>query len=252
MKFVIGPACIWTLFLSFSSSGNLVKNEKSKRLLLNDPDAIIARLTHMENEILKLKVENQNLRQTVDKVNGFGSTYVRWGRTSCPGSKTDLVYSGYTAGQSYYHSGSKSYYGGPSNTLCLPNNPELSNTTFSYHDTLLFGSEYERNTFAFDSANEDIPCAVCRSKNASTTLMIPGRKSCFSGWSSEYSGLLASGSVYHGPSSYICVDSHPEYLQAGKDDRNGHRFYMVGFQCGSLHCPPYHDDRVAYCVVCSK
>ncbi|VDI24092.1 Hypothetical predicted protein [Mytilus galloprovincialis] len=235
-------------------------NEKSKRLLLNDPDAILARLTHMENEISQLKIENQNLRQIIihscNTYNivylGFGSTFVRWGRTTCPGSNTDLVYSGYTAGQSYYHTGSTSYYGGPSNTLCLPSNLEISNDTFSQTDSLLHGSEYERNIFAYDSADEDIPCAVCRSKTASTTLMIPGRKSCFSGWSFEYTGLLASGSVFHGPSSYICIDSHPEYLQAGKENKNGHLFYAVGFKCGSLPCPPYHDDRAAYCVICSK
>lgn len=97
-----------------------------------------------------------------------------------------------------------------------------------------------------------MPCVVCRVRTATTTVMIPGRKSCYSGWNIEYTGLLASGYQNYSPSSYICVDIHPEFIPSGQDNKNGHLFYVVGYKCGSLPCPPYHDNRVAYCVVCSK
>jgi hypothetical protein len=41
------------------------------------------------------------------------------------------------------------------------------------------------------------------------------------GWQMEYNGILASDSYADKASSFICVDSSPEFLQAGKDDKNG-------------------------------
>ncbi|VDI10029.1 Hypothetical predicted protein [Mytilus galloprovincialis] len=210
------------------------------------------KISLLQTELSEEKTKNSNLRQTVSNIDRIGSTYVRWGRSTCPGSNSDKVYSGYAAGSSYYHTESKSYFGGPSNTLCLPDDPELSNDTFSYTDSLLYGSEYERNTFVSNSDDEDMPCVVCRMRTASATLMIPGRKSCYSGWNLEYTGLLASGYHAYSPSTYLCVDSHPEYIPSGQEDKNGHLFYVVSYKCGPLPCPPYHDNRIAYCVVCSK
>jgi cytidine deaminase len=44
---------------------------------------------------------------------------------------------------------------------------------------LLYGSEYEENILASDSADEDVPCAVCRSTMTETSIMIPGREACY-------------------------------------------------------------------------
>lgn len=159
---------------------------------------------------------------------------------------------GYAAGSNHYHIEAKSYYGGASNTLCLPNDPEISNETYSGTASFLYGSEYEQNYFASNSDDEDMPCVVCRMRTAATALMIPGRKSCYSGWNMEYTGLLASGNQAYSPSTYLCVDGQPEYIPSGQDDKNGHIFYVVGYKCGSLPCPPYHNNRIVYCVVCSK
>lgn len=93
--------------------------------------------------------------------------------------------------------------------LRLPNNPELSNRT-GPGSSLLVGTEYEDgNFFANGAQDEDVTCALCRSVNTSSSIMIPGRESCDSGWNLGYHGLLASGSYDHKPSSYICIDSHP-------------------------------------------
>ena len=40
--------------------------------------------------------------------------------------------------------------------------------------------------------NEDIPCAVCRSTSTTTTIMIPGKQTCYNGWKIEYEGFIAS------------------------------------------------------------
>ena len=106
--------------------------------------------------------------------------------------------------------------------------------------------------FTSGAVDEDVPCAVCRASNTFASIMIPGRKSCYNGWQMEYNGILASDSYADKASSFICVDSSPEFLQAGKDDKNGNLLYATGTKCGSLPCPPYTDNMSVYCVVCSK
>ncbi|XP_071136716.1 uncharacterized protein [Mytilus edulis] len=160
-----------------------------------------------------------------------------------------MLYTGFAAGQDHVRS---HYYGGPANMLCLPNNPELSNRT-APGNSFLSGSEYQDGHFFVNGAlNEDVPCALCRSANTSATIMIPGRISCDSDWKLEYHGILASGAYSHKPSSYICLDSHPEFLQAGQDDKDGHLLYATTTNCGSLACPPYVNNMAINCVVCSR
>ncbi|VDI36812.1 Hypothetical predicted protein [Mytilus galloprovincialis] len=154
----------------------------------------------------------------------------------------------YAAGNVYYQG---SYYGGPSNTLCLPNDPELSNRT-TPGNSFIYDTEYQENFFGTKSLDEDVPCAVCRNPNSSSSLMIPGRKTCYAGWQNEYYGYLASGCSTCKASSFICVDVQPEYIPSGERNDNGHLLYMVGTKCGALPCPPYHDKLELYCVVCSK
>ena len=135
--------------------------------------------------------------------------------------------------------------------LCLPSNPELSNKTISAA-SLLYGTEYENNQFGSGAYNEDVPCAVCRSTNTSSSLMIPGRKSCFAGWKKEYDGIIASGAYTHAASSFICVDAQPTYTSGGSRNNDENLIYVTAMKCGSLPCPPYKDNLKVFCVVCSK
>ncbi|XP_052083712.1 short-chain collagen C4-like [Mytilus californianus] len=117
----------------------------------------------------------------------------------------------------------------------------------------VFGMEYETNDFGSNLQDKDVPCAVCRVSHASTVLMIPGKSHCYSGWKTEYSGNLMSGHHGHaGASQYVCVDSSPDVLEAGSRDDNGYLLYGVKAYCGSLKCPPYVQDTLFKCVVCSK
>ncbi|CAC5370417.1 unnamed protein product [Mytilus coruscus] len=207
--------------------------------------------TNHDATIQTLKTENVQLMKTVSttasSIQNHGSTYVRWGRSGCPLNK-ERVYTGYADGSVYRHG---SYYGGPSNMLCLPSDPELSNRT-APGSSFIYGTEYQENFFAPNAFNEDVPCAVWRNPNSFSSLMIPGRKTCYDGWQTEYKGYLASGCYSCKASSFICVDSQPEYIPSGTRDDNGHLLYVVGAKCGSLPCPPYHDKLELYCVVCSK
>ena len=156
---------------------------------------------------------------------------------------------GYAAGEKYTHG--SSYTGGASNMLCLPSNPEPSNNTISA-SSQLYGTEYEDTQFGSGAYNEDVPCAVCRSTNTSSSLMIPGRKFCFAGWKKEYDGIIASGAYVYASSSFISVDAHPTYTPGGSRNNNDNVIYVTAMKCGSLPCPPYTDNLEVFCVVCSK
>ncbi|XP_076072280.1 uncharacterized protein LOC143044236 [Mytilus galloprovincialis] len=184
----------------------------------------------------------------VDQENGKSSTYIRWGRSDCSGVNTEVVYSGYAAGEKYLWS--SDYRGGASNMLCLPNNPELSDKAGS-GNSYIFGTKFAGNQFATDSANKNVPCALCRSSSTSSSVMIPGRKSCYTGWKEGYNGILAATAYSLTPSPYICIDAHPTYVNGAGSD-TGHLLYVTAIKCGSLPCPPYKDNVQVYCVVCSK
>ncbi|XP_052071651.1 short-chain collagen C4-like [Mytilus californianus] len=224
----------------------VVIGENSKRLLLNDPD-VATRFAQMEITIQKLTEQLSQLENNASA----GSTYVRWGRSVCSGDNTELVYSGYAAGQLYLHASYTSRHGGPSNLLCMPGDPELTNISGN-GTSLLYGAEYQENILKPDAHDEDVPCAVCRNKKTQNTLMIPGRKSCYSGWQKEYQGLVVSGHRAYSASSYLCMDRDPEYIPGGHVNNDGSLLFVTTTKCGSLPCPPYTDDKAINCVVCSK
>jgi hypothetical protein len=83
--------------------------------------------------------------------------------------------------------------------------------------------------------------------------MIPGRLDCYPGWTKEYSGYLVSENAGHPSNSeYVCLDSRPDVIIGGHDNKNGRLFYFVEGVCGSLKCPPYVEGRELTCVVCTR
>ncbi|XP_022110568.1 uncharacterized protein LOC110990077 isoform X2 [Acanthaster planci] len=182
-----------------------------------------------------------------------GDTYVRWGRTTCPDiSSTELVYTGYTAGEWYS-------FGGTSDFVCLPQKPQWGD---SYKDGFqsfshLYGTEYRVGTFdPFSHVNTEflnnhaVPCAVCRLVHK-TKLLYPAKLSCPSGWMKEYSGFLMAGYYAHGRTKALCVDEAPEVVFGSSTAKYGALLYVMESACGSLPCPPYVNGREITCTVCS-
>ncbi|VDI51361.1 Hypothetical predicted protein [Mytilus galloprovincialis] len=204
-----------------------IPNEK--RLLITDPDYTNNQQMQRDIQILKatmsqlqasfntlnnkITVQDKQIQSQTSVITAFqnnpsGSIYVRWGRKDCPTNSTEMVYSGIGAG---------GYY--------------------------VFGMEYQTNDFGSNLIDKDIPCAVCRVNHASTVLMIPGKSRCYNGWKIEYSGNLMSGHYSHaGASRYLCVDGSPDVLESGSNHDDAYLLYGVKAYCGSLKCPPYHDD----------
>ena len=188
------------------------------------------------------------------------ASYIRWGRTTCPGNGSESVYDGFAAGSHYTHKG------GASSMLCLPKDPDWDAgktndaTAGSGGTGLIYGTEFEdgsgRNDKLFGESHyqRDVPCVVCDVTKRSTVLMIPGRSKCYPGWTLEYAGYLMSGHYEHaGATDYYCVDKDPQDLPDGTTNENGHLLYFVEARCvASLRCPPYVSGREFQCVVCTK
>ena len=121
-----------------------------------------------------------------------GATYIRWGRTTCPNvTGTELVYAGIAAGSHYSHKG------GGANYLCLTMQPQhLEDGGGTNEHGLIYGAEYELYgnipSSSLPHHEHDVPCAVCFIAPRETVLMIPGRYTCYSGWTLEYYGYLMS------------------------------------------------------------
>jgi hypothetical protein len=191
--------------------------------------------------------------------NGYGwagSTYVRWGRKTCPGP-SQLVYEGFAGGQWYANPG------GSSEKVCLPYEPEYGNYTTIHEGTnWISGAEYQTgaglsadNIMPNSYHDYNVPCAVCYAPGRGAQLMIPAKRSCPDvSWTKEYEGYLMAENAGHASSTdYNCVDRNPELLEGTVLNTDGTLFYLVQGYCPSLlHCPPYIDGAELTCVVCTK
>ncbi|XP_052680699.1 uncharacterized protein LOC128161462 [Crassostrea angulata] len=227
----------------------IVQTFAERRVLLNDPDLLQSQIHALERKVEDVVAKYTDLSakyNTLLTKTSAGGIFVRWGRKDCPGNNTELIYSGFTGGSWWDHTGAAAEF------VCLPRDPDLT-TKFSSSVAFMYGSEYDSSAdFGHDTGN-DLPCSVCRSTVESSVLMIPGKSSCYDAWSMQYHGDLMAGDYVHkAASQYICLDNHPEKLVAGQDDHDGKLFYPVKAVCGSLACPPYHNGRYLTCVVCTK
>ena len=187
-----------------------------------------------------------------------GTTYTRWGRTSCPGNGSESVYDGFAGGSHYNHKG------GASSMLCLPKDPDWeagkTSDKTDPHLGMIYGAEYEdgsgRSDQLFGESHDDrrVPCIVCDVTKRSTVLMVPGRSRCHPGWTLEYAGYLMAGHYSHaGATDYYCIDRDPENVPGVTgNDNQGYLLYFVETQCESLKCPPYVNGRELQCAVCTK
>lgn len=89
-----------------------------------------------------------------------------------------FFFSGFAGGSLYDHTGAAAEF------VCLPLDPDLI-SGFTSGTAYVYGSEYDTNEFGHRSGN-DLHCSVCRSKVQSSVLMIPGKSSCYDGWTMQY------------------------------------------------------------------
>ena len=180
-----------------------------------------------------------------------GATYIRWGKSSCPGNVTgtEMVYSGIAAGTWY------SQTGGGVNHLCMPQVPQYK-TDLKYRATQvnnaqLFGVEYQGPLQG--SHDHNVPCAVCHVSTRSAVLIIPAWYICPDNWTTEYYGyLMVEYYVNKRSSTFECVDKDMEALPGSAANTDGAQFHHVEANCNGLPCGPYNDLLELNCVVCTK
>ena len=118
----------------------------------------------------------------------------------------------------------------------------------------MYGAEYQEVDKIFSSKHDhNVPCAVCYISTKVVKLMIPAKTVCPTSWTVEYVGYLMVD--YHSHKSnavYECVDKDAESIYGSSSNINGALFYFVKGTCTGLLCPPYVNNRVITCVVCTK
>ncbi|XP_067950047.1 short-chain collagen C4-like [Watersipora subatra] len=188
---------------------------------------------------------------------GIGSTFVRWGKVTCPQVST-LLYSGYAAAANPWYG-----MGGSTELECLSTTPSWHGnaTTTVQTSTKLFAAKFSLGSFhgIFDTAadNSVITCAVCLTTKA-PVITLPGRVECLNGWHKEYNGYLMATSavryeIFFSSRNY-CIDRNPDYY-TGHNDTMGMKltFLQAGGCYGGLYpCHSYTENNILACTVCSQ
>lgn len=63
-----------------------------------------------------------------------------------------------------------------------------------------------------------------------------------SNWAVEYTGYVMAYRYNKYKGEFVCVDRNPEKVTL-RNNLNQAAFYPTEFQCGTLPCPPYNNDR---------
>ena len=143
----------------------------------------------------------------------------------------------------------------------MPEDPDYTSETAGLPSSIehgqMFGSEYQLNTGPYslrDVYQHYVPCAVCYVPTRATTIMVPAKTVCPSSWTREYYGYLTSEgeSEENYRSSYNCIDANPDIIPNQHGSTNGTLLYYVQSTCNGFACPPYQENRILSCVVCTK
>ena len=81
--------------------------------------------------------------------------------------------------------------GGVINYQCFPDDPEYDKFGTGGRRAKIYGVEYEDPIDAVgDLDDHNVPCAVCYVPTRPTSLMIPAKLTCPTGWTEEYNGWV--------------------------------------------------------------
>lgn len=209
----------------------------------------------MAREVAILTLQMEKLMNTNAAVEGgsSGTTYIRWGRHSCE-NDARVLYRGYSAGPLFIKTG------GGGNYLCLHDTPQWSSPQPGVAEwaSKIYGVQYEvsnvfstRNNGNVGLVDQPAACAMCYVPSRSTTVMIPARTECPTGWTREYGGFIVADHVNYHRTEYVCSDEAPD-ITTGARLQDQSLFYQVEVMCGSLPCSLFPNGHELTCVVCSK
>ena len=212
------------------------------------PELGIPRKTRQSSK----RVNSYTMHGYILTIGVSGVTYTRWGSSSCPNStEAQLVYAGRAIGTKH------NTQGGGAEKLCLPNDPDyLPGTTGHRQSGIshIHGAEYEFfvNTPNRNVDNQVAACAICHVPTRATVIMVPGKTLCPSSWTREYYGYLTTERETYYRSIFTCIDVNAEGVAGAGINTEGAHFYYAGTTCTGIACPPYEDNRILSCAVCTK
>lgn len=225
--------------------------------------------TKLELDALLAKKADKSMVPGKDAFGSGGSTYIAWGWVKCPTvTGTATVYTGWSGGGYYQHQGSGVQY------LCMADVPEWgSYNNGSQNAALLYQTEYETSGYGVNQIkgvhDREMACAVCLTKKRGFMLMVPGRRTCYSGWTTEYRGFLMSSHHGHNHATeWICVYENAQRTTIHNNgNQQGSLIYVTEMECTSHvacnscpaqripqagGCARYAQNREIACSVCTK
>ena len=96
---------------------------------------------------------------------------------------------------------------------------------------------------------------MCEVDYAITSYTVFGSNECPKEYVTAYTGYTFSHHYSHtSKGQYVCVDEQPEGYDntLGGSSHSQAILYPVDLVCGSLPCPPYHQNREIMCAQCIK
>ena len=228
---------MWLLVIIFSLILQVIPCYSARLESLDELENAEPEISRGE-EILRPEIEsstNKREQKKEDSCNCYSgsTTYVRWGKTTCPAtSGTTKVYSGRIGGMTYAATG------GTSSQLCMSIEPKFANKGSGDSATYIYGTEYQTaasNPFNNKLHDYDAECVICRTRSRGSSIVVNGRNDCPAGWTLEYHGyLMATYQGDAGLTEAICVDVDANANPATKLDLNGNTLHVLQAGCGSL------------------
>ena len=175
-----------------------------------------------------------------------------------------LLHNNYTAGAELIYSGRMGAAheydgGGGGNFICMPEEDidYLSYGAGVRDHSYVYGTEYDipRATDPLHSMHDhNAPCSLCYVPHSETTVMIPARIRCPTGWRKEYAGYIMTSyrGDDRGRTTFECIDQNPEAVPGQSANTAGAMLHHVEAHCNGMPCPPYDPQKELTCVICSK
>ena len=114
------------------------------------------------------------------------------------------------------------------------------------------GAEYEKPIVSGHN-DLNVPCAVCYVQNRTTSIMVPAKMNCHSGWTRNTLPHVRSiNRHYH--TQFICMYCNMEAIPGllANTNTDSALFYHAEATCNGLSCGHYNTEKELNCVVCTK
>ncbi|XP_067943387.1 uncharacterized protein [Watersipora subatra] len=126
--------------------------------------------------------------------------------------------------------------GGGGNYQCMVYDAEYNCHNSVSTTGFVAGGEYDTfsvGVFSSSAHKQNTPCAICHATTRSSTIMVPGKRSCPDNeWTFEYEGYLMSDHFSRDSrTTFECVDAEPEYVDGESADSQGALFLFNRALC---------------------